>query len=246
MVKYSTEELKHFERLAEFFGQLDEEVFVDGEYPFYISDFDLDRADIIKKKVYKKGKRRSVNMYPVSIQTESGAMKMNKHVIKHKKNPKQFHNPFITFTVYRWGDIVTKAQKQFIEDILEGKEEQYSRQLRYKYRMNIQRRLKMAFIGVGGDDMPTYKLGEIKLKMDLMDRFFEASHDNDYYSQKIRENIDKEYISQIVYERLSSEARKDIILYCKKKKPKIESIHLYEFNNILVEDRERFDVLGLS
>ena len=240
------EDLQHYERLLNFFNfelKVD-----DGEYPFYTDDRLLTNNDTFKKKVYRDGKRRSINVHPVSIHTKRGKKVIEKVTLRQYKidTSKQFHNPFITFVVHRWEEFVTKKQKQFILDVLDGKEHLYSKQLRYKYRNNIQKRLKMAFIGSGGDCVSIYKLGEFRTNLNIIQRFLEVDHDNDLYSREIVKNIDKEYVNQIVYERLSPEARMEIVKFYFGKIPKIKPVHLYEFHSIIMDDKERFEIMGLA
>lgn len=239
------EDLVHYEKLLNLF---DFELVVDGEYPFYPDDRMLGKCDTFKKKVYRNGKRRSVNVYPVSIHTKKGKKVAEAVTLKKFKidTSKQFHNPFITFVVHRWEEFVTKQQKQFILDVLDGNEDFYSRQLRYKYRNNIQKRLKMAFIGSGGDCVSIYRMGEFRTNLDIIDKFLEVDYDNELYSQEIIKHINKEYINQIVYDRLSPEAQQAIVSFYLGKIPKIKSAHLYEFHEHIIADKERFQLMGLS
>lgn len=244
MIILVDKDLVHTEKLLNIF---DFELFVNGEYPFYTDDRILRKCGTIQKKVYRNGKRRTVSVPPVSIFSKKGieiadAVSNKKH---SQAKVKQMHNQFITFVVNRWEDFLTKQQKQFVQDLLDGKEELYTKQQRYQFRINIQKRLKIAFIGTGGDGVSIYRMGEFRLKLDLINRFLEVDDNNELYSKEIVKNLDREYISEIVYDRMSPDAQKNIVACYQGKVPKIDSKHLYEFHNIILADKEKFESLGL-
>lgn len=229
---------------------------VEGEYPFYTDDRILVNCGTMQKKVYRNGKRRTVNVPPVSLHTKKGLQlaeaisnqlyKQEEQKFENVEPKKQFHNQFITFVVHNWQEYLTKQQKQFLHDVLEGEEELYTKQQRYQFRINIQKRLKMAFIGVGGDNVSIYRMGEFRLKLDLIKQFLEVDEDNEQFGREIIKNLDREYISEIVYDRMSPEAQKNIVLCYQGKVPRIENKHLYEFYEIIVADKEKFEIMGLN
>jgi hypothetical protein len=105
--------------------------------------------------------------------------------------------------------------------------------------------MKMAFIGSGGDNLPVYKIAEYRTKLDIIYKFEEVGHDNDLYSALVLELLDKDYLYELVYTRLSESARMDIIK-CHKFNGRIETRHLYEFSSLLYDDKEQFQLLGLA
>ena len=242
---FTKEELQHYEMLANFF---DFEMHIDGEYPFYTDDRLLDESNKVKKNVYKDGKRTSVNMNHTSIQTENGQHAIDlKMLMEHTHaSTIQFNNSFMTFIVQNWDEMLTNKQKKFIEDVMNGKEAKYTKQQRYQFRLQIQRRLKLAFIGSGGDRLAHWKIGEFRTALNLIDRFLDVDDDNDLYAKEIIKNIDKEFVNNIVYGQLSGSARQDIVDFYHGKKDKVASKHLYEFHEIILVEKERMAEMGLA
>lgn len=243
-MNYTEDEVKHFEHILNFF---DFKMRIDGEYLFYTDDRALDDSVKFKKKVYRDGKRRSVNVYPTSINTFKGQLQLENQAINDycSRNNSEYSNPFIQFVLKYWDSIVTDKQRDFIIDSINGQESKYSKQQRHQYRLNIQKRLKLAFIGVGGDNVAQYKIGEIYTQIILIDKFLRVDDDNLKYSRTIVKNLNKNYIDQIVYERLSEKARQDVLDFYFKKTAVIPSTTLYEFHRCILEDLDNFKNRGL-
>ncbi len=244
-MKYTTEELKHFEMLVNFFNH---EMHVEGEYPFYTDDRLLDEDGKVRKKVYRNGKRRSMSLNPTSINVNAGKHQLNLHIIQEQTclPPKQFNNMFMTFVVKKWSMLLTQKQKAFINDVLVGNEDNYTKQHRFYFRQEIQKRLKMAFIGVGGVEIPHYKIGEYRVKVITIERFLELSEDNEAYSKEIIKRIDKLYVNNIIYKSLSADARQNIVDFYFGKTKKIKTKHLSEFHNHILNEKEKLISKGIA
>jgi hypothetical protein len=242
-LRYTKKDLKHFVRLSKLFG---EESFIDGEYPFYTDDRFMDEDNgTVTKNVYRKGKRTSERMFPVSTDIDVGKHMFDLHTIKYWKPSKHFNNSFINYVLNTYENLLTIRQKEFLVDFLNGEEKKYSKQLRYKYRTNIQRRLKKAFIGVGGDDVSLYMVAQYRSHIDLINKYIEISNDNKGFENLVIKKIDKEYVNDIVYCKLSRKARQNVIDFYLQKVDHLTITTLNEFFNFIMDDKERYESLGL-
>ena len=249
-VKNMCTENTHTEQLLNFFNF---ELSVGGEYPFYTDDRILLECGTLQKKVYRNGRRRTINVPPVSLHTKNGvriAETISDQIYKQEElkaeqiNKKQSHDQFINFVVNNWEILLTKQQKQFVKDSLENNADNYTKQQRYQFRNNIQKRLKIAFIGTGGESVSIHKLAELRLKLDLINRFIAVSDDNKQFANELIKNLDREYISEIVYDRMTPEAQLNIVAGYQGKE-NIKTIYLYQFFEILLADKEKFEKMGL-
>jgi hypothetical protein len=247
-LKYTKEDLDHFEMVKEFLHNAEiNDVYIDGEYPFYIDDRYMDEDNgTVSKKVYREGIRTSQRMFPVSTNNDLGKHLFNKHTIKYWKTTKLMHTSLKNYILNNRDNILTKRQKQFINVVLKGSEEIFSKQLRYKYRNNIQRRLKKAFLGVGGDNVPLHLVDQYRTKMDLIDKFIKTSFDNDKFQGLLMKKLDTSYINSIVYKRISNNARNEILDLYFKKIEKLSIRTLNEVMDCIIKDKEHFDRLKLQ
>jgi hypothetical protein len=231
-------DLIHCERLVNYF---DYRLVAGDEYQFFTDDRLLAGDGVFEKKVYRNGKRRTIKTPPVSLHSPKGLAIRDRGLDENR----QVQGGFILFVVDCWQTCVTVQQKQFIENVLAGHERLYTKQQRYQYRRNIQKRLKTAYIGAGGEDMPAYRIGEYRVRLDLIRRFTELSDDNDAFGREIILNLDRDYITQIVYDRMTLEARKNIIACYQGNAERIDAVHLYAFYDVLLADQEKLENMRL-
>ena len=231
---YNTED-EHLKRLRGLFGY---EPYIDGEYPFYVDDKMLmeDNGTVVKKR-YSDGKRYSTRLFPTSIHTPSGEHSLNAQTIRDEQGErKKTGDPFGQFVLSRHESLLTQKQLQFIADTQDGHETEHSPQLRYKYRQNMQVRLKRAYLGIGGDSVPLHLVSEYRIRAMLVSKLMEASTDNHRFQQLILRKLDSEWLNRVVYEYLSAESRLDIVRLYNHRTTALQMSTLSEvFDHVLTE-----------
>lgn len=120
---------------------------------------------------------------------------------------KRFNN----WIMENYQEILTQKQLTYLQDILDGKSDKYSRQDRYLWRKRIQKFLMKGYFNM--ENMQYYRRLEYDLeKLNICRKLRRKASNNQDFVYYILDNLDTNYINELVYgNRISSECFKALI-----------------------------------
>lgn len=146
----------------------------------------------------------------------------------------EWQKPLQEYIYANYKNLCTERQIEYLEKTREEQIEDYSRQLRYKYRTTIRRRMSIAITGY---DMQYYnKLNPQLVMLRHIKKMEKLTDDNEQFSKYLLDNIDEPYISKMIYERLSCKSRESLVF--NRYNPRaVSSKALYEVYRLLQYDK---------
>jgi len=244
-MKYNRTEIQHFEELNVIFGG---EIYIDGEHPFFVDDrmMDEDFANS-NKHVYRDGERTTRNEPPASTTDKLGNYLLNRHQFDYwMSNIPESNKDFVNFILKNWETLLTEKQQIFLTDVLNGNEKDYDRRYRHIFRTRIQNRLKKAYLGKGGQDIPAYMVEQYRNRLNTVKQFEAVSNDNVGFSALLAKKLDNDWVNDVVYSKMKKNSRQAIVDFKLGKSPRIPAFALYEFYDNVMDEKDFLNGLDLT
>lgn len=145
---------------------------------------------------------------------------------------------FTTWVFENYEDILSANQISYLNDVLEGREDEHKRQQRLKYRIRMQNRLMRAYFN--GHYIQYYRRLEYDIeKLNILRKLRRKGKDNKEFVSYILDNLDTNYINELVYgTRISSKAFKHLMYSMNNPEYIPNAAILNEIYNLVLEDIE--------
>jgi hypothetical protein len=203
------------------------------------------------KTVIRGGKKIRKRLYPISLDSTQGHLIMSQLVAEDTVESILFgrnelkNTSFLEWVTANYQDLLTKTQLRFIEDTINGNEQNYRTSARAHFSMRLQTRLKTRFLGDGAIDIPVHRLSEYRKQLDMLYVLVSAGENNDRFTKELMSRLDNDFIEGAIYEKCSKELLQHICLRFKSNTHKIPVRHLSAIYTIFVDELDRLHSLNL-